>query len=182
MTNSHSVFQGSASDFFRKNSTKHPKLKYNRDFKRQMCPTLRSCCSWSLRRENSIWACYPCTESFFCWLCPRIWSSLICICLSWLFQASLCVLGWEGQQECRGSVVGDSHHLQPPLTGGASTSICGTVKWHLEEKARGCVSAATPQTSIVSEEPTHVFLLVFLPSFFSLHAGVSVILAIILHT
>lgn len=41
MTTSHSVFQGSASDCLHNNRAKHPKLKYNRDFKRHMGPTLR---------------------------------------------------------------------------------------------------------------------------------------------
>lgn len=154
MTNSHSIFQGSSSDFLHNNRAKHPKLKYNRDFKRHMGPTLRYLLlfdpSGGVKQAPGA---APLAQSSTVCLLLVIPTNLrsqhiginwfAFVCLGSFRHPSVC---WTGRGSRNAEEVlaqGESRHLQPPFTAGASTSVCGTVKWHLGEKARGCVSAAT---------------------------------------
>lgn len=99
------------------------------------------------------------------------WSSLICISLSWksFRHPLLCWIGrGAGMQRrfCPGGIT----HLQPPFT-----LICGTGR--KRSLSPTAVAVQPPlQSSITSEEPAKVFLLVLVPSFGSLHAGLSVVL------
>lgn len=96
------------------------------------------------------------------------WSSLICISLS-----SSALLGWKGSRNAEEVLSWGITHLQPP-----SPPSVGQESWEQRELvSHSCGSAAPLQASITSQEPhpNNVFLLVLVPSFGSLHAGVSVV-------
>lgn len=94
-----------------------------------------------------------------------IWSAFVC--LGSLRHPLVC---WVGRGSRGGSVMGESHHLQPTFS-----CTCGTGKWHLEHK-RLCFPqlwqeavAGQPslQTSLTSEVPANVSSLSFCPPLLS---------------
>lgn len=156
MTNSHSVLQGSASDFLCKNRTKHPKLKYNRDFKRQMCPTLRYLLLLTPQEGGNKHLGPPCTE-------PGQRSSLSvpgysrnlrsqhtgvhCSAFACLgsFRLPSCLLDWEGaggqRRFCHGGITSPTAPTHPHLWD-SKMALGRKGDLFPTAVAGGCVSAA----------------------------------------
>lgn len=94
------------------------------------------------------------------------WSSLICICLSWLFEAPPCLLGWKGEQRrfCHGGIPSPTANFQLHLW-----------DWKMALGTQGtlfppAVAGGCGRSAITADIPhfrgtSQCFLLVFLPSF-----------------
>lgn len=171
MTKSHSVFQVIS---YIRTGPSPQNWTITEVSKGRCAPPSDLCCSWCLRRAETS----TLHRGAVClWLViPRNWRRqhtgvhnlhFPVLALSGI----LCSAGLEGEQECRGgSVMGESHTCSPHHP-------------HLWDRKPGRKGSLVPtagavQTSITSQEPNRVFLLVLVPSLDSLHAGVSVLLTV----